>query len=90
MAARRSGRKQTDAKAARRKATRKSSAHKRLTPSKQRRGLAGAEVALPLDAPEVAGLVAEVEPAGGAALGADAAEFEAAHLLTLGLVSEPE
>lgn len=48
----------------------KKTAGKRLTPSKQKRGLAGDEVLLGLDAPDVAPLVAEVRAAGGAGIGA--------------------
>lgn len=43
---------------------------KRLTPSKEKRGLAAAEIALDVTAPEVASLSAEVNSAGGAAIGA--------------------
>jgi ParB family chromosome partitioning protein len=59
--------------AERKKATttrRTGSARKRLTPSRERRGLTGAEILLPLDAPEVASLAADVAKAGGQALGA--------------------
>jgi ParB family chromosome partitioning protein len=49
---------------------RKSQARKRLTPSRERRGLAGAEVLLELETPEVAPLVEQVRAAGGAAIGA--------------------
>ena len=58
--------------AARRKTIRKkaTSARKRLTPSREARGIAPAEAPLPLDAPELAPLVAAVRAAGGAALGA--------------------
>lgn len=50
--------------------TRKSTARKRITPARESRGLAARDVALALDAAEVASLVTEVEEAGGAALGA--------------------
>jgi len=58
--------------AARKKTVRKKagSARKRLTPSREARGIAPAEAPLPLDAPELAPLVAAVRAAGGAALGA--------------------
>jgi len=57
--------------AARRTAKKKAgSARKRLTPSREARGLAPAEAPLALDAPEVAPLVEAVRKAGGAALGA--------------------
>ena len=58
------------AKARRSAARKKSASRKRLTPSQQKRGLAGSEVKLELDAPELASLRAEVEAVGGAALGA--------------------
>ncbi len=45
-------------------------ARKRLAPAREARGLAAGEVALALDAAEVAPLVREVEAVGGAALGA--------------------
>lgn len=64
-------RKVSAARARRKRARARSGAtRKRLTPSAQKRGLAGGEVALPLDAPELTSLRAEVEAAGGAALGA--------------------
>ena len=46
------------------------SARKRLVPSRERRGLEGTEILLPLDAPDVAPLAADVASAGGAAIGA--------------------
>src|SRR5687768_1123549 len=42
----------------------------KLVPARERRGLAATEVALPLDEPEVASLAAQINAAGGAALGA--------------------
>jgi len=42
----------------------------KLAPARDRRGLAPAEIALPLDQPEVAELVQQIEAAGGGALGA--------------------
>ena len=58
-------------KTTRKKTTRKkSSAKKRLTPRKEKQGLTPQEAALSLDAPEVSGLVREVDDAGGAVLGA--------------------
>jgi ParB family chromosome partitioning protein len=42
----------------------------KLAPARQRRGLVAADVALPLDQPEIAGLAAQIVAAGGAALGA--------------------
>jgi len=53
-------------KAAKRKAT----ARKRITPAREARGLEAFDIALALDAAEVAPLVAEIARAGGAALGA--------------------
>ncbi len=58
------------AKARRSAARKKAGSRKRLTPSPQKRGLAGSEVKLELDAPELASLRAQVEAVGGAALGA--------------------
>ena len=63
--------KKVSAARARRSAVRKKTAsRKRLTPSQQKRGLAGAEVKLELDAPELATLRTQVEAVGGTALGA--------------------
>ena len=45
-------------------------ARKRLTPAKQKRGLAGGEVRLEMTSGRVAPLVAEVEAAGGTTIGA--------------------
>jgi len=66
-------RKKTTKKAARkatRKTTRKASSRKRLTPSKEKRGLAAEDVALATDAPEIVALTRQVEAAGGAPIGA--------------------
>jgi len=52
------------------RAPRRTNARKRLVPSRERRGLDSAEIALPLDAPDVAPLADEVVKAGGAAIGA--------------------
>jgi ParB family chromosome partitioning protein len=49
---------------------RKTTARKRITPAREARGLAAGDIALALDAAEIAPLVREVEAAGGAALGA--------------------
>jgi ParB family chromosome partitioning protein len=69
MAARKASKK-TKKKAARRTTkTRSSASRKRLTPSKSKRGLESSEVRLALDSPELAPLVAQVEAAGGAAVG---------------------
>jgi ParB family chromosome partitioning protein len=66
VAARRAAKKKTGAKRPRRKA----GGRKSLAPRREARGLAGDELLLGLDAPDVAPLVAEVRAAGGAALGA--------------------
>jgi ParB family chromosome partitioning protein len=73
MAARTKARAQRPAKkpaAAARSARRAGGARKRLTPRADKRGVSPAEARVALDAPELAPLVAEVERAGGAALGA--------------------
>lgn len=57
-------------KKAARKSRRKAQARKRLTPSKVDRGLERSEIAVGLDHPDLASLVADVEAAGGAAIGA--------------------
>lgn len=49
---------------------RRTSARKRIAPAREARGLEAAEVALALDAPDVAPLVAAVRAAGGAPIGA--------------------
>lgn len=69
MAARK---KATRKKTTRKKATRKGSgsARKRITPSREQRGLDPADVRLELDEPSLRALVAQVEESGGAALGA--------------------
>jgi ParB family chromosome partitioning protein len=56
-------------------------ARKRLTPPKEKRGLVGAEVLLPLATPELAPLVTAVEAAGGAAIGAYREPFSGRPLL---------
>ncbi len=66
MAARRVAGRAGGKKAARRK----SASRRSLAPRREARGLAGDELPVALDAPEVAPLVAEVRAAGGAALGA--------------------
>lgn len=60
----------TRKKATGKKAAKRGSAAKRITPSKQKRGLEGAELLLELGAPEVADLRRAVEAVGGAAIGA--------------------
>lgn len=60
----------TKKKASRKKPTRRGSAAKRITPSKQKRGLEAAELLLDPGAPEVADLRRAVEAVGGAAIGA--------------------
>ena len=47
-----------------------SNARKRLAPRKDKRGLDAAQIVLALDAPAIASLVAEVQAAGGAVIGA--------------------
>jgi hypothetical protein len=42
----------------------------KLAPARERRGLAATEVALPLDEPQVLALAAQINAAGGVALGA--------------------
>lgn len=56
--------------ASRTRARRAGSSRKRLTPSRQARGLASEEVVLDPAAPEVADLAAEIQAAGGAVIGA--------------------
>jgi len=63
-------RKTAKKKSTRKKTRRKAPASKRLTPRKEKRGLEAGELRLGLDDAEVAPLVAEVEAAGGAAIGA--------------------
>jgi ParB family chromosome partitioning protein len=85
MAARKATRKSAGKTAGKKKKTararRKTSAAKRLTPRKERRGLAGEEVKLGADAAPVAPLVAQVEQAGGAAIGAYREPFSGRPLL---------
>jgi ParB family chromosome partitioning protein len=71
MAAKKSGGKKATGKSRRASGPRKkAAARKRISVRKEKRGLAGTEVLLPLSAPEVAPLAAEVAAAGGAAIGA--------------------
>ena len=63
--AKKASKKAAKKKAARKKSGRKSSAAKNLAPSKAKRGLEAGEVALPIDAPEVAALANEVRDCGG-------------------------
>ena len=71
MAAKQRGGREAGRKARRQAGPRKkATARKRITARKEKRGLEGVEVLLALDAPEVAPLVAEVEAAGGAPIGA--------------------
>jgi ParB family chromosome partitioning protein len=71
MAAKKSGRKKAVREARRRSDPRKkTSARKRIEVRAEKRGLEGAELLLALDSAEVSPLVAEVEAAGGAAIGA--------------------
>lgn len=64
--------KKTTAKktAARKKSAHRGRAAKRITPSKEKRGLEGAELYLSLDAAEVAGLRREIAAVGGTPIGA--------------------
>ena len=62
-------RRTTAAKTARVKARKATTARKRLTPARQKRGPAGAEVLLDADAPEVRPLADEVRSAGGTPVG---------------------
>ena len=62
-------RRTTAAKAARKQARKAASARKRLTPARHKRGLAGVEVLLDADAPEVRPLADEVRAAGGTPVG---------------------
>lgn len=55
---------------ARKTAAAKARPRGKLAPARERRGLAAGEVALPLDAPEVAPLATDIAAAGGAAIGA--------------------
>jgi ParB family chromosome partitioning protein len=71
MAVKKSGGKKAVRKARRGSGPRKkASARKRITVRTEKRGLEGAEILLALSSPEVAPLVAEVQAAGGAAIGA--------------------
>lgn len=62
--------KKTTRKKAVRKAVRKTAARGKLAPRKDKRGLKAAEIVLGTTAPEVQALVAQVDEAGGAAIGA--------------------
>ena len=64
-----SGKKKTSSAKAERK-KKSGASRKRLTPRSEKRGLAGAEVLLPLDAPELEPLVGRVREKGGAPVGA--------------------
>ena len=68
MAAKKKTKKKIAARKAAKKTTRKKKAGK-LQPRKDKRGLKAAEMVLPVVAPELAMLVAEVEGVGGAAIG---------------------
>ena len=71
MAAKKTGGKKAKRKARRESGPRKkASARKRITVRTEKRGLQGTEILLELTSPAVAPLVAEVEAAGGAAIGA--------------------
>lgn len=62
--------KKTKKKAVKKKSAKKKSARGKLAPSKTRRGLGAGQIVLPLTDPTLAPLVAEVQAAGGAAIGA--------------------
>ncbi len=64
---------------------RKASARKRLTPAREKRGLGPGEMPLALGAADVAPLVAQVETAGGAALGAYREPFHGRPILLAAL-----
>ncbi len=66
---------------ARRKTVRKAASRKAIAPRKERRGLEASDVKLRLDEPELAPLVAEVEAAGGASIGAYREPFSGRPLL---------
>ncbi len=70
-------------RAARKKTTRKrsSASRKRLTPRKEKRGLAGAEVLLDAGTPEIRPLAEQVEKLGGAAIGCYREPFSGRPLL---------
>jgi ParB family chromosome partitioning protein len=53
-----------------RRTTSRTQARGKLAPARERRGLSAADVALPLEQPDVAALVGEISAAGGASLGA--------------------
>ncbi len=88
MTARATRKKAAKKKAARKGTARRSNARKRLTPRKEKRGLSGADVRLGLDAPELAPLVAAVESAGGAAIGAYREPFSGRPMLLASLPCE--
>jgi ParB family chromosome partitioning protein len=72
MAAKKKTKKKTKKKVATKKAAKKASRKKKtgkLQPRKDKRGLTAAEMVLPVDAPGLGSLVAEVEGVGGAAIG---------------------
>jgi ParB family chromosome partitioning protein len=87
-APRKARKKTSRAASARSQARRRSAARKRLTARKEKRGLAAGEVALPLDLPELAELVAAVAAAGGAAIGAYREPFSGRPLLLASLPLE--
>jgi ParB family chromosome partitioning protein len=77
--------KKTAKKTRRKTRTKSASARKRLTPRKEKRGLQSAEIALTLDAGEVAPLVEEVKAAGGTAIGAYREPFSGRPILLASL-----
>ena len=85
MTTRKKTTKKKTAKKTARKTTRKPSSRKKITPRKQKRGLAGVDVLLGLGAKEVAPLVRQVEEVGGAAIGAYREPFSGRPLLLASL-----
>ena len=70
MAARKKAKKKTKKKTAKKKAVKKATRKRgKLSPQKTKRGLSAGDVCLGLDSRELAGLVQEVEQAGGVAIG---------------------
>jgi ParB family chromosome partitioning protein len=63
----------------------RSSTRKRLTPRRDKRGLEGAEIALGIEAKEIAPLAAEVESRGGTAIGAYREPFSGRPILLASL-----
>jgi ParB family chromosome partitioning protein len=75
----------TSRKTVRKNRRKGTSARKRLTPRKEKRGLTNTEIALAIDAKEIAPLVVEVEAAGGTAVGAYREPFSGRPILLASL-----